>query len=350
MSIEGNKRRCRYLRSDVEQLLQKKKLHRQPEKELQQALYGGMPLLTTRVSRIEQGELYYRERAISDLLETSFEDVIELLWLLPEAIVWKIVFLPKLKLSIQEQPFLLRAQMSLLLLSASDNMSHSLTAQRVTHTGLQVLNMVVMLACGKMITKSIAQTLQRGWRCSPKILSCLNTTLILCAEHELNSSTFTGRCIASTNANFYEVIIGALAAFSGSKHGGTYYQISDEFAAMLEQPKAYFQQHLRQGSLVGFHHTLYPQGDPRAKLLLAALSKCADPGRYKPIKKAVNFLQQEGFHPSVDFALVAMEYCLQLPKAAGLQLFIIGRIAGWVAHAFEQYQHDQQIRPRSGAY
>jgi citrate synthase len=38
---------------------------------------------------------------------------------------------------------------------------------------------------------------------------------------------------------------------------------------------------------------------------------------------------------------------LGLPRGAALALFALGRTAGWLAHALEQYQLGQMIRPRA---
>jgi citrate synthase len=51
--------------------------------------------------------------------------------------------------------------------------------------------------------------------------------------------------------------------------------------------------------------------------------------------------------PSIDFALAALEHTLQLPYGTGLTLFAIGRTAGWIGHALEQYQGQRLIRPRA---
>ena len=214
---------------------------------------------------------------------------------------------------------------------------------------MQILNIVVYLACDQLPQHSIATTLQTGWGLSTDVRNCLNTALIVCAEHELNTSTFTGRCIASADANIYQVIIGALAAFSGNKHGGMLERINNEYQQILnnKSPETELLQRLHQGSLVGFNHPLYPSGDPRAKLLLIALAQIKPNQKlYEHLQKILTLLNNEALQPSVDFALVATEQCLQLPPDSALKLFTIGRIVGWVAHALEQYQRDSQIRPR----
>jgi citrate synthase len=54
-----------------------------------------------------------------------------------------------------------------------------------------------------------------------------------------------------------------------------------------------------------------------------------------------------GEKPNLDFALVAVERVLDLPRGSALALFAIGRSIGWVAHAIEQYGQDAMIRPRA---
>ncbi len=56
---------------------------------------------------------------------------------------------------------------------------------------------------------------------------------------------------------------------------------------------------------------------------------------------------QTGEAANVDFALTAVVAGLRLPDGAAFLLFAIGRCAGWLAHALEQLQTGQLIRPRA---
>jgi len=53
-----------------------------------------------------------------------------------------------------------------------------------------------------------------------RMIKAIDISLILYAEHEFNASTFTARVIASTNADFYSAITGAIGALRGNLHGG----------------------------------------------------------------------------------------------------------------------------------
>ena len=51
--------------------------------------------------------------------------------------------------------------------------------------------------------------------------------------------------------------------------------------------------------------------------------------------------------PNVDFATVAIERVLGLPKDSALSMFLLGRAVGWIAHAIEQAARGGLIRPRA---
>ena len=92
----------------------------------------------------------------------------------------------------------------------------------------------------------------------------------------------------------------------------------------------------------GFHHPLYPEGDPRAKALLEAFVPPAD---YQAVLTATK--AATGKAPNIDFALAALASTLNLPEDAPFLLFAMARCAGWLAHAIEQVRTGTLIRPRA---
>ena len=74
---------------------------------------------------------------------------------------------------------------------------------------------------------------------------------------------------------------------------------------------------------------------PRSKAVRLARSVTAEVGRLV------------GEAPTIDLALAVAELALELPRGAGLALFALGRSAGWIAHALEQYATGEMIRPRA---
>jgi citrate synthase len=99
--------------------------------------------------------------------------------------------------------------------------------------------------------------------------------------------------------------------------------------------------------LPGFGQPLYPEGDPRAVAILAALAHAAPDAHAIAQASGEIGLRLTGRHPNVDFALAAAAMGLGLPRNAALGLFILGRTVGWTAHAIEQYESGVLIRPRA---
>lgn len=213
--------------------------------------------------------------------------------------------------------------------------------------------MVSVAAGGRGAGNSMAQVLQAAWAPdTPQAARLLNAALILCADHELNVSSFTARCVASAGATPYQVVIAGLAALQGAKHG----RVSERVEAFLREVgasgdiRAVIAGRLKRGEDVpGFGHPLYPQGDPRGQKLLemttVLLPGAESVGRAQAVAAAV--LEMLGQRPTVDFGLVTAAQALNLPPGSALALFALGRTIGWIGHALEAYQSDRIIRPRA---
>ncbi len=65
------------------------------------------------------------------------------------------------------------------------------------------------------------------------------------------------------------------------------------------------------------------------------------------LKVGRDIAQLIGRRPNIDFALGAVSRVLGLPRGSGLGMFLLGRTAGWIAHAIEQYASGTLIRPRA---
>jgi len=172
----------------------------------------------------------------------------------------------------------------------------------------------------------------------------LRRTLVLMADHELNASTFAARVAVSTGAPLSAGVLSGLATLSGPLHGRAALGVA-EIMASVERSGAEKAVHdwLSQGRpIVGFGHPLYPEGDPRATALLQHL---ALPRAYAELSEVVEAVIGE--RPNIDFALAALTKVERLPAEAPLVLFALGRCAGWLAHALEQVTTGHPIRPRA---
>jgi len=214
--LPGRTRRRRYSRDDIERCVARTQERRNPEKATQQALHWGMPILESAITLIADGKIYYRGQDVSALASTrSISNVAALLWtgsLESSALVSpRRLLRPALRPS-QAVPFVPAAQAALALAGAHDTLAYDLRPHAVAQTGWRITWQLVGIASG--IDKpcdTIDATLATGWGV-PRSADLIRAALILCADHELNVSTFAARCVASAGSSPYSVVIAGLAA------------------------------------------------------------------------------------------------------------------------------------------
>lgn len=187
------------------------------------------------------------------------------------------------------------------------------------------------------------ERLARAWR-RPAAAELIRRALVLLADHELNASTFATRVAASTGAALSASILAGFATLSGPLHGGAAAALQAllEAARQLGGERAILAA-LSQGHPVpAFGHPLYPEGDIRAAALLEELTL---PPVFEELRAAADRLIGEP--PNIDFALVALAASANLPADAPFVLFALARSVGWIAHALEQRESGSLIRPRA---
>ena len=176
----------------------------------------------------------------------------------------------------------------------------------------------------------------------------IRRAMVLLADHELNASTFTVRCAASTGLNLYDAVIAGLAALKGPKHGGAGVLASRLVRTLVDNDVApVIRERVALGErFAGFGHGVYKRGDPRAQSLLDALTRA---GAARKFTKEVpeRIAEATGEFVNIDYALAVMVHALRLPAGSELALFAMSRTVGWLAHASEQLQYGKLIRPRA---
>ncbi|WP_308205243.1 citrate/2-methylcitrate synthase, partial [Frankia tisae] len=177
----------------------------------------------------------------------------------------------------------------------------------------------------------------------------------LLADHDLAVSTFAARVAASARADPYAVVSAGLAALDGPLHGGASRLAYRLLAEVVDRGDAVLvvSEYLRAGQPIpGFGHGLYPDGDPRARALLAAITAlpAAEPllAAAREIARAAG--RERALRPNVDLALAVLTLAAGMPAEAGEVIFAVARTVGWLAHALEEYQETPlRLRPR-GVY
>jgi citrate synthase len=143
-----------------------------------------------------------------------------------------------------------------------------------------------------------------------------------------------------------------LAALQGGKHGGATARVEALFqeTGSAGNARAVITGRIRRGEMIpGFGHPLYPQGDPRGRLLLEWTTRTYPNA---PAVALANALAEAAGpalddYPNLDFGLATLCSALELPAGSALTLFALGRTIGWIGHAIEEYQSNRLIRPRA---
>lgn len=405
---DGTTRHKRYLAADVDALRNRRDRRRNPAVSAAGALDFGDPVLESSITLIADGKLYYRGRSAVELARAHrAEDVAGLLWRNAERAELTIrptlppglqTLLPTLDGTLPDSLTPVeRFHVLLPIAEAHDLAAHDKSVGGVCKTAGRIYGLfrhaiesqpVPTSQANKQATQD-SEPATREWptlaaylACwgrtakhpPPQLIQLLDAALILSADHELNASSFTARCVASTGATPYGAVAAALAALQGPRHGGDTARCELLIREASANPRQALTAWLRRGEpLPGFGHRLYPDGDPRARFLLTQLRKWVDTvddggaknhnGVSDPhantggtagrsILDTVDNLilevgQNLGRHPNIDMGLAAISLALEMPPGAGLTLFSAGRILGWIAHIIEQYQSDSLIRPRA---
>jgi citrate synthase len=354
-AARGATRRRRYSRDDVERLRRRKEGRRDPDQTAAETLRWGLPVLESSITLIADNALFYRGRNAVDLARSrSVAEVASLVWTGSFEHDFRGVKPPMGALeSNRRLPFVARAQSALALASAADPVACDLRPHSVALTGWRILRLLTGVAAGaRRAAATVDETLARAWRVDRRGTGALRAALILCADHELNVSSFTARCVASAGSHPYAVVSAGLGALEGTRHGGIGLRVESLLHALrrTSDVRAALGERLRRGeSIDGFGHPLYREGDPRATAVFEWLrdgyARSSELAFALEVADAAADLIRE--RPTIDFALAALARVLRLPPGTPLVLFALGRTIGWIGHAIEQYGTGQIIRPRA---
>ena len=190
----------------------------------------------------------------------------------------------------------------------------------------------------------------------------MDVSLILYAEHDFNASTFTSRCIASTESDMHSAVCGGIGALKGPLHGGAnemamemLKDVDRDCAGGKMSVEAWMQRAFAEKrKLMGFGHRVYKNGDHRAGILRRWGLKLAekmgpDAKKWFDLGDTVQaiMLKDKNIHPNVDFPCGMTYFIMGIPVPQYTPIFVAARITGWCAHIMEQHQNNRIIRPLS---
>ena len=210
-------------------------------------------------------------------------------------------------------------------------------------------------------------TMLDGRAPSSEVAHVLDVILTLHADHEFNASTFAARVAVATVADLHSAIVAAISTLKGPRHGGA----NEDVLAMLleigEPQRAEDFVEARMGAraslskrdranpktrMPGFGHRVYKVDDARARVLRGMAKSMAEAtGRGKLFEVAERLYDamkaRTSLPVNVDFFSAVVYDALGIPPDFCTSIFAVGRVAGWCAHALEQYADNRLIRPRA---
>lgn len=336
------------------------------------------PLFVTELTLIERDRLYYRGLDSVELSRTrSFEEVAGWLWTSewPDSDeVWSppdeaaaavrtaLVAMPRAARPLE------RFMLAVLLAGLGDDLRHDLTGAAVPVIGRGIISLLAATlgspgtyADTRHAVESARSIAERMWESlsilepTDERVAVMNAALVLSADHELAPSTMAARVTASFRADPYAVVSTGLGPASGSWAAGSTGAPS-EVEQMLEDclvmgvERAMGERLRRTGSVPhGFGMPLYPAGDPRGNELLSRLDQVDGPSeRHAAVRKVLALAEDRRFPPpNVDLGLGALSFCAGMPPESGQAIATLAKVAGWLAHALEEYDNPSRFRSRA---
>ncbi len=329
----------------------------------------GRPLMVieTAFALIEDGALFYRGRPVEELARERFETVAR--WALTGRWEAEARFRPGAGIAAARRvaealPAAAgdrdRQAVAVTARAAADPLRYSLEREAVVTAaeGLVAGMVEVLGARGGREAEAEDELPARLWPrltvrpATPAGLRALNAALVLLLDHDLAVSTLAARAAASARATVYGVVSAGLGALDSPLHGNASRAAYRVLVRLLagEEPARVLADAVvaSHGPVPGFGQPLYPEGDPRAALLLELL---AEDDEAAPVIAAVESLarsvrERTGARLNVDLALAALALASGMGDDAGEVVFATARAVGWVVHALEEYaEAPLRLRP-----
>jgi len=194
----------------------------------------------------------------------------------------------------------------------------------------------------------------------PACSAALDAYLVTVAEHGMNASTFTARVVASTQSDRVSAVVAAIGALKGPLHGGAPGPVLDMLDAIgePERAEAWLTEELEAGRrIMGLGHRVYRVRDPRGAVLETAIERLERRGVRSHYLRLARSVEQAAIgalakrHPNRRLETNVEFYTAVVLDAVGLEremftpTFAVARVAGWLAHAEEQFAAGRIIRP-----
>jgi citrate synthase len=352
-SVQGSRRR-RYWKADIDRLGGEQHASGQSNVALGLINETKITLLT------EQG-LYYRGRNVIELAETeSFETVAALLWDADIGAIFtrQVPAVPasyaKLKRSLADLTVAEQAMALLPMIERANPRLYDLSKAGIARAGADLTRWyaAIMVGASGPSPAPLHEFIVASLGAPSATADVVRRLLILAADHEFDPTTFAVRAVANAGITPCYAVLTGLIVSGGQRlqagRAGAASRLLEEIVGSSD-PRDSIVTRFRNGEpLPGFSLPKNKNWDPRAEAMMRALeASMGDDAEFKRLRRATDTASDiAGLRP--DFILPATFVGRRLGlKGQELIVASLGRIAGWIAHAMEQYHAHELIRPRA---
>jgi citrate synthase len=346
--IAGSRQR-RYWKPDIERVVKRSK---EPA-----AAVAGQLMQESKLTLITDRGLFYRGVNAAELAEHStLEAVSALLWGFAEHEIFTLAapcvppLYARLRKVLEQQSGINRATALLPMFEEVNPRAYDLSPLGMARTGADVLRTLAAMSvgAGRPTAEPIHELIGRHIGANALQTELIRRQLILAADHGFEPGSVAVRVIASTGVTPWRFVIAGLSVILGCRTNlsrwGAVARLLTEINAGAN-PTQPIVDRVRAGeSVPGFQAPMHARGDPRARALLefCASAFARDPA-YQRLAEALSAARSmQGLEP--NFALAFLFVDSKTGIGAQRSLFHVGRCAGWIAHAIEQFQSGEPER------
>lgn len=202
-----------------------------------------------------------------------------------------------------------------------------------------VLNEAVDVVAGPGPRLHFHQRLARGWKVAERDQDLLRRALVLAADAPVGDAVVAARAAAAGGAPLAGAALAGLTTLAGCPTASAV----EAATAVIVDARRDSGRRLEAERIAGLDFTdpAWSQGDPRAAALLA---HAALPPDLAAVRERAEALADR---PSgLAFALALVGRKLELPREGALDLLLIARLTGMLAHALDQAADGSPIRAR----
>lgn len=342
-----------YLRSDVERL--KDGRSRPGDRQAAPGLAA-----STAITFLSEGDAYYRGHKATDLARTqTLEEVARLLWeagdfdpfsgpwpALDDR--WKALRRASMHLEGADRILTMLPTMQ-----SANPRAHDLAKLSFLRSGADIVLQTVAIEMGhdKRASVPVHAHIGTATRCSSALREAIRTVLVLSVDLALEPATYVVRAAANTGTTPYHCVAAGLSAATGKRLPSTRAASFARFIGEIETAKTPGEpvvSRVRENeTLPGFGFSPFAAADARSIYLWRTLQHLLQRDRsFDRFDEALRLGQElTGLHP--DFALLSTYVSHRAGGSAKPNLVRIGRLVGWIAHAFEQQADAPLIRWRT---